>query len=242
MAKVQVIGESCTDIFVYCDAIRLAPDLPVPILEEIHIDTNPGMASNVLRNLQARSIQSELVTNENWNSITKTRFVHDRSNHTFFRVDTPFFIQPIKRDVVDLNADILVISDYNKGFISEADIAFFCKLHPLVFLDTKKILGTWAEDATFIKVNNYEFKNSQQTLTKKLLEKIIVTKGEDGCDYLGVNYPVERFEIRDTSGAGDSFLAALVAEYSIGYDIIQSIKAANIAASKVVRTRGVGTI
>ena len=242
MTKVQIIGESCTDIFVYCDAIRLAPDLPIPVLQENHIDTNPGMASNVLRNLQSRSIQSELVTNKNWQSITKTRYVHDTSNHTFFRVDTPFTVKPINKEEISLESDILVISDYNKGFLSENDISFFCKSHPLVFLDTKKILGTWAEDATFIKINSYEFKNSQNSLTKKLKEKIIVTRGANGCDYLGVNYPVERFEIRDTSGAGDSFLAALVAEYLGGSSVIESIKLANIAASKVVRTRGVGII
>jgi sugar/nucleoside kinase (ribokinase family) len=112
----------------------------------------------------------------------------------------------------------------------------------LVFLDTKKILGKWAEKAKYIKINDYEFNNSKSFLTDNLLNKIIHTRGEDGCDFLGKNFPAERVEVRDTSGAGDSFLAALVVEYLKTFDIEKSIKAGNRVASKVVKTRGVGII
>ena len=79
MPQIKIIGESCLDVFVYCDAIRLAPDLPVPVLQKIHTETNPGMAANVERNIQTRSISTELVTNENWDSFVKTRYVHLQS-------------------------------------------------------------------------------------------------------------------------------------------------------------------
>ena len=242
MPQIKIIGESCIDVFVYCEAIRLAPDLPVPVLQEIHIEKNPGMAANVQRNIHSRLIKTELITNPNWESLIKTRYVHDSSNHMFFRVDTLFQIEQIKMDSLKLDTDIIVISDYNKGFLSENDIANICNSHPLVFLDTKKILGSWADEAAFIKINNYEFKNSQKFLTDKLQNKIIHTRGAEGCDYQGINYPVEKIDVRDTSGAGDSFMAALVAEYLNTSDIIASIKSANVAASKVVQTRGVGVI
>jgi len=242
MPQVKIIGESCLDIFVYCDAIRLAPDLPVPVLQKIHVETNPGMAANVERNINARSISTELVTNENWNSLVKTRYMHDKSNHMFFRVDTPQKIARINLNNLNFKSDFIIVSDYDKGFLAESDIEYICSSHPLVFLDTKKILGSWAEKAKYIKINDYEFKNSKSFLTDKLVSKIIHTRGVDGCDFLGKNFPVERVDIRDTSGAGDSFMAALVAEFLITSDIEKSIKAANIAASKVVRTRGVGVI
>ena len=35
MKKILIIGESCKDIFVYCNANRLAPDLPIPVLSVI---------------------------------------------------------------------------------------------------------------------------------------------------------------------------------------------------------------
>jgi bifunctional ADP-heptose synthase (sugar kinase/adenylyltransferase) len=242
MPQIKIIGESCLDIFVYCDAIRLAPDLPVPVLQKIHTETNPGMAANVERNINARSISTELVTNENWHSFVKTRYVHDKSNHMFFRVDTPQKISKINFNDLNFNSDIIVISDYNKGFLAESDIEHICSSHPSVFLDTKKTLGPWAEKAKYIKINDYEFKNSESFLTDKLVSKIIHTRGADGCDFLGKNFSVERIDIRDTSGAGDSFMAALVAEFLITSDIEKSIKAANTAASRVVRTRGVGVI
>ena len=242
MSQIQIIGESCLDVFVYCESLRLAPDLPVPILQEIHTETNPGMAANVERNIKSRSISTELITNKNWDTVVKTRYIHDRSNHMFFRVDTPHNIPRINFEVVNLNSEVIVIADYNKGYLAESDIEYICSSHPLVFLDTKKILGPWAEKAAFIKINEYEFKNSQEFLTEKLEKKIIHTRGADGCDFLGKNFPVERHDVRDTSGAGDSFMAALVVEFLKKSDIEKSIVAANIAASKVVRTRGVGII
>lgn len=242
MSQIKIIGESCIDVFVYCEAIRLAPDLPVPVLKEVHIEKNPGMAANVQRNIHSLSIKTDLFTNPNWETFIKTRYVHDSSNHMFFRVDTSPQIKPIDFNNLELDTDIVVISDYNKGFLSESVIADICNSHPLVFLDTKKILGSWADGAAFIKINNYEFKNSEKFITDKLQNKIIHTRGAEGCDYQGINYPVKKIDVRDTSGAGDSFMAALVTEYLNTSDIVTSIKSANIAASKVVQTRGVGVI
>lgn len=242
MSQITVIGESCLDVFVYCDAIRLAPDLPVPVLQEIHVETNPGMAANVQRNIEARSVTTSLITNDNRNKIVKRRYMHESSNHMFFRVDTPHNISRINIQSLDLSSDLVVISDYNKGFLDESDIQFICYSHPMVFLDTKKVLGKWAEGATFIKINDYEYKNSKKNLSETLIHKIIHTRGSDGCDFQGKNYPVEKLEVRDTSGAGDSFMAALVVEFLRTSNIVKSINAANHAASRVVRTRGVGVI
>ena len=242
MPKIQVIGESCKDIFVYCEAVRLAPDLPVPVLQELRTETNPGMAANVYRNIVTQIASCEIITNENWETITKTRYVHDQSNHLFLRVDKPHIIKPFNLANLVLDSEILVISDYNKGFLSESIIEQICELHPLVFLDTKKILGSWAQKAAFIKINHFEFLKSQPFVNSVIMDKLIHTRGSEGSDFRGENYPVERVEVRDTSGAGDSFIAALVCEFLSSRDIIQSIRAANRAGSKVVRTRGVGVM
>jgi bifunctional ADP-heptose synthase (sugar kinase/adenylyltransferase) len=155
MPQIKIIGESCLDIFIYCDAIRLAPDLPVPVLQKIHTETNPGMAANVERNIQTRSISTELVTNENWDSFVKTRYVHDKSNHMFFRVDAPQQIARINLNNLSFKSEVIIISDYNKGFLAESDIEYICNSHPLVFLDTKKILGSWAEKAKYINAGGH---------------------------------------------------------------------------------------
>lgn len=242
MNEVLVIGESCQDIFVYCEANRLAPDLPIPILHEKRRVVNPGMAANVHRNLLSREVNCSIQTNRDWERLTKTRYVHEQSNHTFFRVDSPLFIEPIEFNQIQLNAKLVVISDYDKGFLSEDTIQAICRSHPRVFLDTKKKLGPWAEDATFIKINDFEYNRSLSQINEKLFSKVIHTRGSLGCDYLGINFPVPSVEVRDTSGAGDSFLAALTVSFLRHEDIIESIKYANLCASKVVQQRGVGVI
>ncbi len=237
-----VIGESCKDVFVYCDVIRLAPDLPVPVLNIVRSTENPGMASNVFKNISKYIKDCEIKTNFAWDTVTKTRYIHESSNHHFFRVDSDHSIN--RADLSDLSLDYkyIIISDYNKGFLSEEDIQNICESHSNVFLDTKKIVGKWAEKAKFIKINDFEYTSSKSYLNPLLEDKIIHTKGGNGCTFQGKTYPVRRREVKDTSGAGDSFMAALVVKYFENQNIIESIEYANDRASSVVETRGVGYI
>jgi D-beta-D-heptose 7-phosphate kinase/D-beta-D-heptose 1-phosphate adenosyltransferase len=242
MPKIQVIGESCKDIFIYCDADRLAPDLPVPVLQVNRIEINPGMAANVHRNIITQVTDCSLITNRNWESITKTRYVHEESNHQFFRVDTPHRMDHFDLSSFEFDSEIIVISDYNKGYLTESVIEEICNSHNCVFLDTKKVLGPWAASASYIKINDYEYKRSLPFITKAMNDKLIHTRGSNGCNLRGVNYPVAQVSVKDTSGAGDSFMAALVIEFLKTSDIIASVKKANAAATNVVKTRGVGII
>lgn len=242
MKKILVIGESSRDVFVYCDALRLCPDVPVPVLNIKDQSENPGMAKNVQRNIQSLIRDCSIITNDNWYEITKTRYVHESSNHTFFRVDTTQKIPKIDLSLVDYDYEIIVISDYDKGFLSETDIQEICSNHSNVFIDTKKVLGPWADNAAFIKINDYEYKNSEKTLTDNLKNKIIHTMGSNGCEYREIRYPVRKVEVKDVSGAGDSFMAALVVKFYETKDIVQSIKFANECASRVVKQKGVTII
>ena len=242
MSKILVVGESCTDKFVYCDAIRLAPDLPVPVLQIVRETSNPGMAANVFRNISAHVSSTKLLTNPDYEYVTKTRFMHESSNHMFLRVDSDSSLNELEFDEVDLDHEIIVISDYNKGYLTTNLIQRICENHTNVFLDTKKTLGPWAESAAYIKINDYEYNNSKPYLTDQLEKKIIHTMGSKGCEYKGKVFPVEAREVRDTSGAGDSFMAALVVNYLKDNDIEESIVYANKMASEVVQHRGVGVI
>ena len=55
-------------------------------------------------------------------------------------------------------------------------------------------------------------------------------------------YKVKKVDVKDTSGAGDSFMAALVVNYLKNNDIDKAIKYANDCASEVVKHRGVSLI
>jgi len=242
MKDILVIGESCKDIFIYCDVIKLCPDVPIPVLSVLNKTENSGMAKNVQQNILTKVKNCDIITNNNWKTITKTRYMHEKTNHAFFRVDTSHVMEPLDLDTIDYNYKIVVISDYNKGFLSEDAIETICANHNLVFIDTKKILGKWVNKCKFIKINNYEYNNSKSRLTPILKNKIIHTDGENGCYFKNKNYPVARAEIKDTSGAGDSFMASLVVKYLETSDINKSIVYANQCASEVVKHRGVSLI
>lgn len=244
MKKILVIGESCRDIFVYCKAERLAPDLPIPVLSVVEQKENPGMAANVERNIKSIFPDVNLYTNEKWKEITKTRYMHCDTNHIFIRVDTDHHIPRIKVENVPYSKyDIIAISDYNKGFLNEEDITYVVEHHNNVFIDTKKILGDWAAKAKFIKINNYEYERSKPYISDTIVNKIIHTKGDQGCIFRGRLYPVaQKVEVRDTSGAGDSFFAALVVKYAETENIERAIDFANECASQVVQHKGVTVI
>jgi bifunctional ADP-heptose synthase (sugar kinase/adenylyltransferase) len=242
MKKILIIGESCRDIFVYCNTNRLCPDVPVPVLNIINQIDNEGMAKNVQRNILSKIESCDIITNEDWYNVTKTRYVHDKSNHTFFRVDTPHNIARIDLNKINYNYDMIIISDYNKGFLTTDDIETICNNHSNVFIDTKKILGPWIKKAKFIKINDYEYNNSKSFIDSELALKIIHTIGGEGCEFQSNRYPVDKMEIKDTSGAGDSFMAGLAVEYLKEENIINAIKFANKCASEVVKHRGVSII
>jgi len=240
MKKVLVIGDSSRDIFVYCNALKLCPDFPVPALEVVNQTENPGMAANVQRNIKVLLDSCDIVTNNNWREVTKTRYVHAQSNHMFFRVDTSHQLDRIDLSTVNYeDYDLIVISDYDKGFLTEDDINEICWHHANVFLDTKKILGVWCQHAHYIKINDFEYQNSKPYLVPEIEHRIIHTMGGEGCEYKGKRYPVNKVEVKDVSGAGDSFMAGLVVEYCKTDDIIKSIEFANKCASEVVTHRGV---
>jgi bifunctional ADP-heptose synthase (sugar kinase/adenylyltransferase) len=240
--KILVIGDSCRDVHVYCSCDRMSPDKPVPVLKIIDQNDNPGMAKNVYRNIKSLEDSCDIITNSNWTNITKTRYVHKSTNHMFFRLDSAENIKRFNIKEIDYNYDHIVISDYNKGFLAEEDILTISSNHKSVFLDSKRILGPWAEKVRFVKINNFEYDRSKNSIPDTLRNKIIKTAGDDGCYYLEKNYPVEQQEVIDLSGAGDSFLAGLVVKFSETNDIKKAIIFANQCASKVVGQKGVGVI
>lgn len=245
--KILVIGDSCTDRYIYGRCERMCPDAPVPVFVPLHHRENKGMAGNVYQNLVSLGLPVVLKTNNN--AVVKTRYVDEKTNHMFLRVDSG---EEKIAKIKELTADFLegfsaiVISDYNKGFLREDDIQFICENHPLVFIDTKKIIDDFCQQSTFIKINHEEYKRSFTDIKNKserwAKDKLIVTMGSKGCTYLGTSYLVDRVEIKDTSGAGDTFLAALVYKYITSGDIHKAMKFANSCATKVVQMKGVNII
>lgn len=242
--RILVIGDSCTDVFVYGVCKRLCPEAPVPVFNPISVVKNSGMSGNVAANLRSLGADVDLVTNSE--IILKTRYVEEKSNHMLIRVDENDTISnSFSLDGINFsNYHAVVISDYDKGYLTKDDISVVCKSHSIVFLDTKKIIGDFADDAFFIKMNHVEKEKcgAAGVDMSRISKKLIVTVSEKGCEYDGVSYPAQRVDFRDVSGAGDTFLAALVFYFVSSGDIKKAIIAANKCASTVVQERGVTVI
>jgi D-beta-D-heptose 7-phosphate kinase/D-beta-D-heptose 1-phosphate adenosyltransferase len=242
--KVLVIGDSCTDVFVYGYCKRLCPEGPIPIFEPSRTITNMGMSGNVVANLKSLGAEKvELVTNKE--QITKTRYVEEKANHLIIRIDSNDKVSnsfDVKR-VPFNDYDAVIVSDYDKGFLSLADLKLISDSHPLTFIDTKKPLSTEMSGYTFIKINEVEWENCKGQEYENWRDRLIITMSERGAMYDGITYPVNNdIEVRDLSGAGDTFIASLVVSYLKTLSIEVSIKYANECATKVVQKRGVVTL
>ena len=148
----------------------------------------------------------------------------------------------IKLENIDLSPyDVIIISDYNKGFLSETDIQEISLNHNNVFLDTKKVLGPWCHNITYIKINNFEYEKTKHKLDETIRSKLIVTLGSEGALHNSITYPVKKVEIKDVSGAGDTFVAGLATKYTETKNISKAINFANNCATVVVQKKGVST-
>ena len=242
---VLLVGESCTDIFIYGDTPRLSPEGPAPVFIPKRNVYNGGMVLNVENNLKMLGIESDVITQTN--HITKTRYVNDTFNTLLLRVDENDVADHIDDTTLHKNLwkySMVVISDYNKGFLREEDIAYIAFKHPNVICDTKKKLGDWCKDLKFIKLNRTEYQNNLDYIKNNdwILEKLIITLDKDGCMYMNKVHPTEQVEIMDISGAGDTFVAGFVKKYLDTNDIFESIIFGNKCSAQVVQKRGVGAV
>ena len=244
--KFLVIGDSCFDVYVYCKSTRFCPDAPVPVLNPIRTVSSLGMAGNVVDNLKGLEANVDFITNEEL--IKKIRYVDDRTNHMFIRIDEgeSTNIQRISKSVLENikwdDYEAVIVSDYCKGFLLEEDIKYISRNHPLTFLDTKKQLNGFADDFTFVKINDVEYSKTKHTIQPHLNKKLIVTLGSKGARYKNKTYPVKQVDVRDTSGAGDTFIAGLTYKYALSLDITKAIEFANQCSSQVVQKKGTAKV
>jgi D-beta-D-heptose 7-phosphate kinase/D-beta-D-heptose 1-phosphate adenosyltransferase len=233
--KILLIGDSCVDEYYYGSCDRLSPEAPVPVLKINRMETKVGMAANVLLNLKAFGCDVEFITSD-CKSIKK-RYIDERSRQHILRVDddqisTSFNPANIISDLSQYTA--IIISDYNKGFITYQSVKMLKALHPgPIFIDSKKRdLGQF--EGCFVKINQSEY----EILTSKP-SHLIVTHGHEGAWYKNKLFPAVEAEVVDGTGAGDTFLAALVYEYLNTKEMADAIMFANKASAITVSHSGV---
>ena len=110
-------------------------------------------------NLKAFGIDCDFITNDA-KELVKTRFIDSKSNQQILRQDVGYFVES-KEITLDKEYDAIVISDYNKGLISEENIRNICARHlmvPFLLIVREKDLTVFPN--AILKINQYEWENA----------------------------------------------------------------------------------
>ena len=231
--KFLVIGDACHDYYHYGSINRRNPEASAHLLNEISTECKEGMALNVAANLKAFGVDVDVAVPEYpWSE--KHRYIDRRTGTQLLRVD--YDREPVHQYELP-KADLLaysgiVVSDYNKGFVS-AERLWWLSHHEHAFIDTKKRDLQYLGNAWF-KVNMSEY-NALESVPKR----IVVTDSDKGCWYKGHNYSVGKVDVVDVCGAGDTFLAAFAYAMTKTKDVARSLNFSNKCAAVSCKHQGV---
>ena len=236
---------------------------------------NDKEGNNIRTNLKDLNNSSDLVFVSSERATTKkTRLLVN--NHHLLRIDEEIISEiddniEVKafntiKNRIDLY-DLLVISDYDKGFLKKS---FIRKVVDLFIYRNKKIIVDPKSDfykysgAFLIKPNLKELskfvgednlhndhtsliRHSKTVLTKGDFDYIYVTMGENGGVLIGRDgsdqiIPAFCGETIDTTGAGDTTLAAIAFATAANVDILKAVHFASYVAGISVSKAGTATV
>lgn len=231
-------------------------------------DDEPG--KKLIEQLQKESVNTDAVLKDVARPTTvKTRMM--AGNHQLLRVDwevSDSVSDALEKQLLALLekqvgvVDIVLLSDYNKGVLSESFtqqlIALCKKRKKRVIVDPKGLHYDKYSGAFLIKPNKRELaeaavvegianskeleKTARKLLAKIKCDYLVVTRSEEGLDLISKkqyqNFPVKANEVFDVTGAGDTVFACLGYFLAIGLPIEQACELANYAAAVAVSKVG----
>lgn len=289
--KVLVVGDSILDKYYYGEVNRISPEAPVPINHITKIKNKLGGAANVANALSTLGVNTSLITHigndtngnvllslfENIDifpiiteQITTTKIRILSNNQQMIRLDfEDQLIDLYNLDLINIlnhkiiNNNIIIISDYGKGFCSEKICQHIIKkcnqLNKIVIIDPKKNIWDKYKNATYITPNlkelsdviGYKVLNNDSNIRLKALTLIeqfnltglLVTRSEKGLSFISNEYIVHKLtqakEVIDVCGAGDTVVAIFVLGLLLKLNFDQILQLANLAASITVSKSGV---
>ena len=289
--KVLVIGDSILDKYYYGEVNRISPEAPVPINHIIEIKNKLGGAANVANALYTLGLNTSLITHigndtngnillslfKNINvfpiiteQITTTKIRILSNNQQMIRLDFEDQLTDLYNlDLINIlnhkiiNNNIIIISDYGKGFCSENMCQYIIKqcnqLNKIVIIDPKGNNWNKYKNAVYITPNLKELSdvmghkvlNTDSNIRLKaltLLEKfnlqgILVTRSEKGLSFISNDYIIHKLaqakEVIDVCGAGDTVVAIFALGILLKLNFDQILQLANLAASITISKSGV---
>jgi len=281
--KVLLIGDFMIDHYLMGISNRMSPEAPVPVVVQKEEYSIPGGAGNVAMNLSSMGANVTcmgVVGNDNWgkkllsilnNHNINTDYINRVDNHTttlkqriysngkqVARIDQEKYFEwnpPEGFDYMDY--DVIILSDYNKGFINNINIS-----GDLIIADPKKDNFSLYRNSHIITPNLNELQQAtsinikddqsivdacNDLIQKNNFDYIVAKKGNEGMTIVGKNNFVKHIsaefvENPDVTGAGDTVISVLSIVYAQTRDIEISAKIANIAAAIVVGKPGTAMV
>ena len=270
--KILVIGDLILDKYINGDVVRVSPEAPVLILNKTSEDYVLGGAGNVAANIASLSGNAMLMgfigkDNEgrkiielaekkaiqifpayDYKTIKKTRITSE--NQQLLRIDEEdtnpkyFNLNLIKQKINQV--DLIIISDYAKGAITENLMKLISDKNKKIIVDPKPQNKSFYKDVFLITPNQKEalemsscsdVHEAGEKLKEELSANIIITRGKEGMSIFNkcvTDIPTFAKEVFDVSGAGDTVIATLGLALASGADLEQAAIIANHAAEIVV--------
>ncbi len=245
------------------------------VISRIGSDQN---AKRIIKLLDDTGIVAYPMQNDFTCTTTKTRIVS--SNTHILRIDDEDILSLSEDEFLKVQAiiekemlisDIVVVSDYGKGFITKELVKFITekaqKKNIPVLVDPKGNDFSKYDGATIVKPNLKEFesvsgekfdahgenfeksliKGAKKIFTKANLKGLLITLGGNGMFYIASNGKTFHSKARtrkvyDVSGAGDTSLSALTLFMAAGASIEESMDFANMAAGIAVSKLGTSIV
>ena len=160
------------------------------------------------------------------------------------------------------DAHVIVISDYNKGLVTDSLCALLVGSQKTVIIDPKGADWSKYRGADWVTPNLKELsdvaghpvdnddqsieESGREILRRHAIRHLLVTRSERGMTLLSdretLHVPTHAQEVFDVCGAGDTVVATLALALAAGLPAIESIRLANKAAGIVVQKTGTATL
>jgi len=213
---------------------------------------------------EQKKIHPWFVKSEKIYTPRKTRFV--AGNHQMLRVDKESKEVLNEKELKLLKlipkveeADVVIVSDYNKGCISEKIMDWLKSYHSRIVVDPKPVNSDLYQGVSLVTPNKKEAAEILGILPDvlddqhieflgfKLGSNVLVTLGEDGmkfceCGSRPVSFPAVAQEVFDVTGAGDTVIAVVSLAIASGMEMKVACELANKAAAQVVAKFGTATV
>lgn len=241
----------------------------VSVLGRIGVDV---AGRSLKKTLEKKGIDTSfLLEQEGYITPLKNRFM--ASSQQLLRVDRERFVtvETSLEEQVEIvlneklaSFDIIAISDYGKGFLSDRILKALLEkgkqLHIKTIVDPKGLDFEKYRNAFLIKPNQQEafaaakasLEEPFEAVATRLLEEklssyLLVTRSGAGMSLFTSSgeqrdFPVHVKEVKDVTGAGDTVLSMLSFGLAVGLDLPTSIQWANAAASLAIEKVGCAQI